>query len=155
MPGRYPVFLNYEYLVFFNENQGVCQAGIALKDLGKEDPPVYTGYDNTVWIRTTETLSGFLTAMCGYQGSICLEYSPERFYWISDEEVRVIEKNFSKRQEALQNWLNFRVDLYGNDINGRIALMYTEGDIQMIYAANNKKTFEEMKTVLYSIGEVI
>lgn len=28
LPNQYPVFLTYDYLVFFDENQGACQAGI-------------------------------------------------------------------------------------------------------------------------------
>ena len=31
LPDKYPVFYSYDYLVFFNENQGVCQAGIHKK----------------------------------------------------------------------------------------------------------------------------
>ena len=155
LPGKYSVFLDYQYLVFFNENQGVCQAGIARSDIGKENPQVYVGYDNKKWIKTTETLSGFFTAMYGYQASLCLEYSSEAFYWISEEDVQLIKHNFFKREEELENWLYFSVELYENGPNGRIALMYTGEDIQMMYAANNEKDFKEMQSILGNIGEII
>ena len=154
LPGKYPVFLDYEYMIFFNENQGVCQAGIAKSDVKMENPPVYVGYDNKNWVKTAETLSDFLTAMYGYQASLCLEYSSEAFYWVSDQEIQLIEQSFSKRQEGLSNWLNFRVDLYEKG-EGRIALMHTGGDVQMMYAANNKKDFKEIQAVLENIGEII
>ncbi len=154
LPGKYPVFLDYKYMVFFNENQGVCQAGIAESDIEMDNPPVYVGYDNKEWIKTADTLSDFFIAMYGYQASLCLKYSSEAFYWVSDEEVQLIERSFPKRQEALLNWLNFRVDLYEKG-EGRIALMYTGGDVQMMYAANNEKDFKEIKAVLENIGEII
>ncbi|WP_435307375.1 hypothetical protein [Sebaldella termitidis] len=154
LPGKYPVFLDYEYMIFFNENQGVCQAGIAKSDVKMENPPVYVGYDNKNWVKTAETLSDFLTAMYGYQASLCLEYSSEAFYWVSDQEIQLIEQSFSKRQEGLSNWLNFRVDLYEKG-EGRITLMHTGGDVQMMYAANNKKDFKEIQAVLENIGEII
>ena len=154
LPGKYPVFLDYEYMIFFNENQGVCQAGIVKSDVKMENPPVYVGYDNKNWVKTAETLSDFLTAMYGYQASLCLEYSSEAFYWVSDQEIQLIEQSFSKRQEGLSNWLNFRVDLYEKG-EGRIALMHTGGDVQMMYAANNKKDFKEIQAVLENIGEII
>lgn len=154
LPGKYPVFLDYEYMIFFNENQGVCQAGIAKSDVKMENPPVYVGYDNKNWVKTAETLSDFLTAMYGYQASLCLEYSSEAFYWVSDQEIQLIEQSFSKRQEGLSNWLNFRVDLYEKG-EGRTALMHTGGDVQMMYAANNEKDFKEIQAVLENIGEII
>ena len=154
LPGKYPVFLDYEYMIFFNENQGVCQAGIAKSDVKMENPPVYVGYDNKNWVKTAETLSDFLTAMYGYQASLCLEYSSEAFYWVSDQEIHLIEQSFSKRQEGLSNWLNFRVDLYEKG-EGRIALMHTGGDVQMMYAANNEKDFKKIQAVLENIGEII
>ena len=154
LPEKYSIFLDYEYMIFFNENQGVCQAGIARKDIEMENPPVYVGYDNKDWIKTAESLSDFFTAMYGYQASLCLEYSSEAFYWVSDEEIQLIERSFSKRQEGLLNWLNFRVDLYEKG-EGRIALMYTGGDVQMMYAANNEKDFKKIQAVLENIGEII
>ena len=46
------------------------------------------------------------------------------------------------------------MDLYEKG-EGRIALMYTGGDVQMMYAANNEKDFKEIKAVLENIGEII
>lgn len=90
--------------------------------------------------------------MFDYQASICLEYSPEEFYFITAEEKAKIEGMFP-RLGGFDNWLyDQNVTVYGEN-GGRIALMENGGDIQMNYAANNKREFERMKTLLNNIGE--
>src|SRR5580700_3782443 len=60
--------LEQGYLVFYVENQAVCYWGIAVADLGLEDPPVYQGVPYAEvpdwdWIQQTERLSEFLFVM--------------------------------------------------------------------------------------------
>ena len=153
LPSKHPLFLNYDYLVFFNENQSVCQAGINLRDIGLDDPPVYVGYDNAKWIKISDTLSSFLIAMFGFQASLCLQYSSTEFYLITENDVMFIKQHFAKQPDSLQNWLNFKVDLYANSPDERLALMNTGNDLQMIYAANNQKSFDSMRSILEGTGE--
>ena len=155
LPDRYPAFANYNYLVFFNENQGVCQAGISLEDIKMDDPPVYVGYDNTEWNKTSDSLSSFLIAMFGYQASLCLHYSPTEFYWITESDFEVIKQHFAKQPCSLQNWLNFKVDLYANSPNERLALMNIGDVLEMIYAANNQQDFVKMQNILKNVGEAM
>jgi hypothetical protein len=155
LPDKYPIFHDCDYLIFFNENQGVCQAGIHKSDLHLSDPPVCVGYDNAEWVRSADTLSGFLVAMFGYQAALCLEYSPQCFYWVTDEETAQIAALFPRRKESLMNWLNCEIELYGANDSARIALMRTGDDTQMFYAANNRSDFESIKSALKNIGEVI
>ena len=157
LPDAYPTFINSEYIIFFNENQGVCQAGIKKSDAQISDPPVYVSMDGKEWLKSADKLSDFLVAMYGYQASICLEYCPEEFYWITKEEKDTIEQLFRKRKEKLEMWMGFSVTLYGDNCHGRIALMHQEGedDIQMNYAANTEEEYERMAKLLEGIGEPI
>lgn len=157
LPNAYPTFINLEYIIFFNENQGVCRAGIKKTDAKMPDPPVYVSMDDKIWVKSSDKLSDFLVAMYGYQASICLEYCPEEFYWITKEEKDKIEQLFGKRKEKLEMWMDFNVTLYGDNCHGRIALMHQEGedDIQMNYAANTEEEYERMAKLLEGIGEPI
>lgn len=153
LPDYYPALLNDEYMIFFNENQGVCRAGIRKADAEMIDPPVYTTMDDEEWNLAAERVSDFLVAMFGYQASICLEYNPEAFYFLEEEEIEKIEENFPKRPESIKNWLDFEIVLYGEGCEGRIALMIQDEDIQMNYAANSEEAFEKMSSLLSDIGE--
>lgn len=152
LPDRYPAFMNLDYIVFFDENQGVCQAAIKKTDAALDDPPVYTSVDNGEWRLSAPRFSEFLRAMFDYQASICLEFNTEEFYFITAEEKAKIENMFPKLG-SFGNWLyDQNITVYGKN-GGRIAIMENGGDIQMNYAANNIREFERMKTLLNNIGE--
>lgn len=156
LPNRYPALLNPEYLIFFDENQGVCQAGIKKEETLLPDPPVYVSMDGGEWILSADKVSDFLVAMFGYQASICLEYSPEEIYFITAQEKERISKIFKTRAERFKNWFECNITLYGDNQHGRIAIMEQEsGDMQMNYAANTKSEYQRMKTLLEGIGEAI
>jgi len=157
LPDEYPALIDSEYIVFFNENQGVCQAGIKKSDAKIPDPPVYASMDGKIWLKSADKVSDFLVAMYGYQASICLEYSPEEFYFITKEEKNRIEKLFTKRKEKFENWIDCSITLYGDNSHGRIALMeqQNEDDIQMNYAANTEEEYKRMAELLKGIGEEI
>lgn len=152
LPNRYHAFLKLDCIVFFDENQGVCQAGIKKSDSALDDPPVYTSVNSGEWLLSAPRFSEFIRAMFDYQASICLEFSPEEFYFITAEEKAKIESMFP-RLGGFDNWLyDQNVTVYGEN-GGRIAIMENGGDIQMNYAANNEREFERMKTLLNNIGE--
>lgn len=154
LPNRYKALLNPEYIVFFNENQGVCQAAVRKSDALITDPPVYTSDDNCGWKLSSPHFSEFLYVMFGYQASLCLDYSPEEFYWITPEEKAKIEKLFT-RLGGFENWLyDWNITVYGEN-GGRIALMENGGDIQMSYAANSQREYDRMSKLLDGIGEAI
>lgn len=152
LPNRYTAFLKLDYIVFFDENQGVCQAAVKKTDAALDDPPVFTSVDNGEWKPSAPRFSEFLRAMFDYQASICLEFNPEEFYFITAEEKAKIENMFPKLG-SFGNWLyDQNITVYGEN-GGRIAIMENGGDIQMNYAANNIREFERMKTLLNNIGE--
>jgi len=154
LPNKYPIFLNLDYIVFFDENQGVCQAAVRKSDAGLADPPVYTSVDNGEWKLSSPRVSEFLCAMFDYQASICLEFSPEEFFFITPEEKAKIEQTFPKLG-GFDNWLyDWSITVYGEN-GGRIAIMDNGGDIQMNFAANNEQEFKRMSVLLEGIGEPI
>lgn len=154
MPGKVPALLDPEYIVIFNENQGVCQAAIKKSEAAQDDPPVYTSTDNDEWTLSSPHVSEFLIAMYDYQASICLDFSPEEFYFVTEEEKAKIESLFP-RLGSFDNWIyTWKVTVYGEG-GIRIALMENEGeeDIQMNYAANNQEDFDKVTAMLDGIGE--
>lgn len=152
LPDRYNIFAASDYIIFFNENQGICQAGVRKSDAVLDDPPVYTSVDNGEWKLSSPRVSEFLIAMFDYQASICLEFNPEDFFFITDEERVKVEKLFPKLG-GFDNWLyDWNITVYGEN-GGRIALMDNFGDIQMNIAANNEREYERIMSLLDGVGE--
>lgn len=80
--------LHKDYIIFFNENQGVCQAGIKKSDAHLNNPPVYVGdVDSDEWTLSCEKLSIFL--------SLCLTI---KHFFICN----LTQKNFLKSPN--KNW---------------------------------------------------
>lgn len=153
LPNCSKSMLNPDYIVFFNENQGVCQAAVKKSDVGIDDPPVYTSVDDGEWQLSSPHVSDFLCAMFDFQASICLDFNPEDFFWITPEECAKVAEMFPKLGE-FDKWLyDWKVTVYGEN-GGRIAIM-ENGDIQMNYAANNEREYERMEKLLDGIGEEI
>ncbi|MCL2153672.1 MAG: hypothetical protein FWH57_12085 [Oscillospiraceae bacterium] len=136
LPGRWPALINDTHLVFFNEN------------------PVYVGYEFTDWIKTSDTISGFLIAMFGYQAACWgLRYAFDGINILSKNDLGVIQQHFTKQPDSLENWWNLKIDLYASNPDERIAVLYLDDDqMQMLYAANNQLTFEAMQRVLKDVG---
>lgn len=156
LPNRSKSLLNPDYILFFNENQGVCQAAVKKSDVGIDDPPVYTSTDDGEWQLSSPHVSDFLCAMFDYQASICLDFNPEDFFWITPEERAKVEEMFPKLGE-FDKWLyDWKISVYGEN-GGRIAIMEQDGEdeFQMNYAANNEREYERMFEMLDGIGEGI
>lgn len=156
LPNKYSVLLNLDYIVFFDENQGVCQAAVKKTDIGLDDPPVYAIGENGEWKLSSPHVSEFLRAMFDYQASICLPFNPEEFYFVSVDDKVKIEQMFPKLG-VFDNWIyDWNITVYGEN-GGRIALMENadSGDIQMNFAANNEDEFRRMSALLNEIGEAI
>lgn len=154
LPGKYPALLDPEYIIFYNENQGVCQAAVKKSEVSMDDPPVYTSVDDGEWTLSSPRVSEFLAAMYDYQASICLDFSPEEFYFVTPEEKAKIESRFPKLG-SFNGWLyTWTVTVYGEG-GIRIALMEDEEgeDIQMNFAANNQEDFDKVMSMLDGIGE--
>jgi len=80
-----------DHMILLNENQGVCRAGIRRKDLILPDPPVYSTADDKTWVICAPTTSEFLAAALAYESAFTFSYNPEEFYWLTDEEMELIQ----------------------------------------------------------------
>ena len=153
-PGTISALLDPDHIIIFNENQGVCQAAVRKSEITQDDPPVYTSVDDGEWKLSSPHVSEFLAAMYDYQASICLDFSPEEFYFVTPEEKAKIESLFP-RLGIFNGWLySWTVTVYGEG-SIRIALMEDEEgeDIQMNFAANNQEDFDKVMSMLDGIGE--
>lgn len=156
LPSCFESSLESDYIIFFSENQAVCQAGVKKSEACLPDPPVYVSVDGGEWKESAPSVSQFLIAMFGYQASICLPFNTEDFYWITPEEKEKIERIFAKRPQHFDYWLyDWNITLYGDNNEGRIALMENGDEIQMQYSANTESEFQRMNNYLESIGEAI
>lgn len=145
-----------ECLILLNENQGVCRAGIRREDLGMQDPPVYVSDDDTNWVICAETTSEFLAAAIGFEAPFALKFTPEEFYCLTKEELAVIESKLTKLPYEMKNWLyNMNVTLYSNALDNIVVVMDCDGDLQMLYGAASKESYDKLMEVMEGIGEAM
>jgi hypothetical protein len=72
------------HILFYTENQDVCEWGVAKSDWQKPDPPVYRSYDRKEWVLEAERLSDFLVAMAHWQAIFAYEYSSYEYSSIGE-----------------------------------------------------------------------
>ena len=145
-----------DYMIILNENQGVCRAGIRREDLCLPDPPVYTTENDVNWTLCAPAISEFLPAALAYESVFTFEYCPEEFYWLTEEEMELIETSLTKFPFGLTNWLGeMKITLYSNAPDNMVAVMDCDGDIQMIYGAASEASYAKLRTVLENIGEPV
>jgi hypothetical protein len=146
-----PAYQDEEYLVFYEENQGVCHWGIRKADLTQDDPPVYITYDSGgEWQKESETLTGFLTAIAHLQSVFALPFQKEEFSSITPDERDFIRENFQNKGCALPLWLS--IEFYGNHDDSVIVVMKNNDAYDLLYASNNKAHFAEMDALLGGLG---
>lgn len=156
-PNKYSDFLDPDYIVFFDEEHGICKAAVKKSDIALPDPPVYASVGNGKWALSSPHVSDFLCAMFDYQASTCLAFNNWELYFITPEEKTKIEQMFPKLG-GFDNWLyDWSITVCGDDNGGRIALMeqVSSDEITMNYSANNESEFKRMTALLDGIGEPI
>ena len=146
-----------EYMIILNENQGVCRAGIRREDLNLPDPPVYTTYNDQEWVLCAPTTTEFLSAALAYQGIFACAYYPEEMYWITEQELALMETNLTKLPFEMITWMNdVRITLYNNEPDNMAAVLdFGENDLQLLYGAATEASYEKLMTVLQGIGEPV
>lgn len=147
-----------KFYILMNENQGVFQFGILREDMFKSNPPVYYINDQN-YIKYCDNLSEFLFCQSVYQSVFTLQYSPDEFYLITDEELRFIEKYLQKYPFEIKNdeqGYPFNIAFFYNDEeNLYVVMKCEEGFIQVLYGAVSQKSFDKLKKVVGEIGEPI
>ena len=140
-----------EYFVLLNENQGVFQIVIKRDDMIKDNPPVYV-LDGTKLIgKCTDTLTDFLMGMLIYQSVFAMKYSPEDFFWYTDEEMQVIRKTMTVMPYKLQNWYSDTIEFYSNAEDNMLYVM-SDGN-QGTYGAMTSSSYQKIQAVLGEMGE--
>jgi hypothetical protein len=86
-----------DLIIFYTENQDVCEWGIRKSDWQKPDPPVYRSYDRAEWTLEAERLSDFLAAMARFQAVFSYEYSSD-FLFLSPLDARKIRAAFRRKE---------------------------------------------------------
>lgn len=137
--------------IILNENQGVCRAFIKEEDFGKPNPPVYVRFDEDEPPKIcANSVDEFVKAFLVYEGSLCMPYMNDSFYFINEDEFKFIKSNFKEYPFKIEYWIG----------DGSIRLFYNTsdcicvvGNYQMHYGARNKENFEQLENLLGSMGE--
>lgn len=156
---KYDWLKNNDYLILLNENQGCCRAGIRKDDLDKNNPPVYVSMDDDEWILCTDTFSEFLEAALAYESVFSFTYCGEDgedyedfVYWITDEELKIIQSKLEKQPFILHGWMDIDFSFYSNAPDNMVVVMDCD-EIQVIYGAASEKSHEKLMEVMEGIGE--
>ena len=98
-----------------------------------------------------------------YEGVFTFEYNPEEFYWLTEEELGLIQSKLTKFPFEMTNWLcGMRITLYSNEPDNMVAVMdcgdwglHRDGDLQMLYGAAGEASYARLMSVLEGVGEGI
>ena len=143
-------------LILLNENQGVCQAGVLKKDLSLPDPPVYEFVNDEAQEQISPSVSQFLEAALLYESVWQLDYAPEEFYWLTDEELATVQAKLTKRSAVLRNWMEMEITFYSNRPDNLVVVMDLDGgEYQAIYGAFTQESYAALLEVMEGLGEPI
>ena len=140
-----------DYFVLLNENQGVFQIVIKKDDMIKDNPPVYVLDGTDIIGKCADTLTDFLMGMLIYQSVFTMKYSPEDFFWYSDEEIQIIRKTMIIMPYKLQNWYSDTIEFYSNAEDNMLYIM-SDGN-QGTYGAMTNSSYQKIQSVLGEMGE--
>ena len=143
------------HFILLNENQGVCQAGIRLGDMNVPDPPVYACMDNKDWKLCAPTTSEFLSAVLMYEAVFAFDYGSEKFFWLSEEDLQIMQSKLTKLPFVLQNWMDMTTICYSSAPNNLAVVMDCGDEYQMIYGGATEESYNELRLVLENIGEPV
>lgn len=146
-PGGEIKFSPDDYLVFYEENQGVVFWGIKKEDLVNPNPPVYGGYTSedgkANWyleLPTTETSLLMLAVYNGVLGG--LKYNANYFESVKPEVVSYIKENWQEQEDISNNTQR----IYTRDYDEMISLSFdSEKNCSGIFiGTNDQGRFDNM-----------
>lgn len=146
-----------DHLILLNENQGVCQAGIRREDLSLPDPPVYTQMEeDDPWLLSAPTTSEFLEAALLYEGVWQLDHCPEEFYWLSNEDIAVVQAKLERHPVTLKNWLDMEMTFYRSRPDNLVVIMdMREDECQCLYGGATEESYTALLEVMEGLGEPV
>lgn len=143
-----------DHLILLNENQGCCRAGIRREDLILPDPPVYTTADDKTWTLCAPSTSEFLAAALLYESVFTFSYNPEEFYWLTKQDLALMQSRLAKLPFSLPNWMEMTVTFYSSAPDNLAALMDC-GDLQVLYGAASEASYRRLMEAMDGLGEPI
>lgn len=145
-----------DHLLLLCENQGVCRAEIRREDLTLPDPPVYTQMeDDDPWLLSAPTISEFLEAALIYESIWQLKYSAEEYYWLTDEELAVIQSKLTKRTAVLKNWMDLEITFYSNRPDNLVVVMDAGDHYEVLYGGATQESYAALLEVMEGLGEPV
>jgi hypothetical protein len=145
----------YDGLVLLNENQGCCQACVRREDLTLPDPPVYEFVNDEAQEQISPSVSQFLEAALLYESVWQLDYAPEEFYWLTDEELATVQAKLTKRPAILKNWMEMEVTFYSNRPDNLVVIMDVGDQYQTLYGGATQESYAALLEVMEGLGEPI
>jgi hypothetical protein len=137
------------YLVFYEENQGVVYWAINRNDIGNENAKVYGNYDpedlTQDWFIDSETIDNFLLSMAYWNGALeglnfSANYSNDN--GIEGNIIKNIEDNFTEIKGITNQQLRFFTN---NDVEIIALTFETENKYNGIYiGTNNEEAYKSM-----------
>lgn len=143
------------HFILLNENQGVCRAGIRKEDMALPDPPVYVTMDDEDWELCASTTSEFLAATLTYESVFAFEYWSEEFFWLSEEELELIQSRLTRLPFAMQNWMDATITCYNNAPDNLVVVMDMEGEYQMFFGGVTEEAYKKLQSILGDMGEPV
>ena len=80
-----------------------------------------------------------------------MKYSPEDFFWYTDEEMQVIRKTMTIMPYKLQNWYSDTIEFYCNAEDNMLYVM-SDGN-QGTYGAMTSLSYQKIQAVLGEMGK--
>ena len=104
-----------------------------------------------------------VSAAPAYEGVFTFEYNPEEFYWLTEEELGLIQPKLTKLPFERANWLcGMRITFYSNEPDNMVDVMgcgdgelHRDGELQMLYGAASEASYVSLMSVLEGVGEAI
>ena len=143
------------HFILLNENQGVCRAGIRRSDMTLSDPPVYVTMDDTAWKLCASTTSEFLAAALAYEAVFAFDHCSENIYWLSEEDLSVVQSRLTKLPFVLQNWMVPTITCYNNAPDNLAVVLDFGGEYQMLYGGATVESYNKLQSVLIDLGEPV
>lgn len=137
-------------IIFYTENQYVCQWAIKKSDWQMDNPPVYCARDEIHFELESETLTDFLHAMALFQASSALTYSKEDIFIATEEQASQIRKVYKKYPYELKAWLP--ICFYGNHPDEVIYLGENCDEYDLLYASESEEHFAELDQFINTLN---
>jgi len=135
-----------DYLLFYEENQGVVSWGIKKDGLQLESPPVWGNYGDEEmpdWHRETSTVENFFLLMAVYNGTMGgLKYNANCLDEVDPEVVKAIQQRWNEVPDI--SWEKQKV--YTDDFREVISLSFDDsGNCNAVFiGTSDQHAFDEL-----------